>query len=174
MLMLRGRKQNQSKFSHYQFPLTLQFIGVWLNFITLIGSFYIQNDIIFIMELVETVFMWVLQHRNITLLLKQIHGNLNMLLFVRYVSQYIRLLHKHCQQLPLLLRKFDNDMDGLVQDCSVFCSLAMEILQSCTKPSIWLLHVKLPQNVEFVCIREQFRESQWEIGEKYIMIVPLK
>ena len=30
-------------------------------------------------------------------------------------------------------------IDGLVQDCSISIALAMEILQSCTKPSIWSL-----------------------------------
>ena len=30
-------------------------------------------------------------------------------------------------------------VDGLVQDCSNSSALAMELLQSCTKPSIWLL-----------------------------------
>ena len=29
-------------------------------------------------------------------------------------------------------------IDGLVQDCRISIALAMEILQSCTKPSIWL------------------------------------
>ena len=28
------------------------------------------------------------------------------------------------------------DIDGLVQDCSISNALALEILQSCTKPSI--------------------------------------
>ena len=31
-------------------------------------------------------------------------------------------------------------IDGLVQDCSNSSALAMELLQSCTKPSIYLLH----------------------------------
>ena len=31
-------------------------------------------------------------------------------------------------------------IDGLVQDCSISIALAMEILQSCTKPSIWWCH----------------------------------
>ena len=30
-----------------------------------------------------------------------------------------------------------HDIDGLVQDYSIFSALAMEILQSYTKPSIW-------------------------------------
>ena len=30
------------------------------------------------------------------------------------------------------------DIDGLVQDCSLSITLEMEILQSCTEPSIWL------------------------------------
>ena len=29
------------------------------------------------------------------------------------------------------------DFNGLVQDCSNAIALAMELLQSCTKPSIW-------------------------------------
>ena len=33
--------------------------------------------------------------------------------------------------------------DGLVQDCSISIALAMEILQSCTKPSIWHMHLIL-------------------------------
>ena len=31
-----------------------------------------------------------------------------------------------------------NHIDGFVQDCSISSALSMEILQSCTKPSIWL------------------------------------
>ena len=30
-------------------------------------------------------------------------------------------------------------IDGVVQDCSIFSALAMEMLQSCTKPSIYAL-----------------------------------
>ena len=30
-----------------------------------------------------------------------------------------------------------DDIDGLVQDCSISSALAMEILQSCTKPLMW-------------------------------------
>ena len=33
-------------------------------------------------------------------------------------------------------------IDGLVQDCSIFSALAMEILQSCTKPSIYSDYIK--------------------------------
>ena len=32
---------------------------------------------------------------------------------------------------------FDGHIDGLVQDCSISSALVMEILQPCTKPSIW-------------------------------------
>ena len=31
--------------------------------------------------------------------------------------------------------------DGLVQDCSISIALAMEILQSCTKPSIYHIYI---------------------------------
>ena len=33
--------------------------------------------------------------------------------------------------------QYDYDLDGLVQDCSISIANAMEILQSCTKPTIW-------------------------------------
>ena len=33
------------------------------------------------------------------------------------------------------------DIDGLMQDCSISSALAMEILQSCTKSSIWNIRV---------------------------------
>ena len=33
-----------------------------------------------------------------------------------------------------------DDIDGLVQDCSNSSALAMELLQSCTKPSTYLPH----------------------------------
>ena len=36
--------------------------------------------------------------------------------------------------------------DGLVQDCSNSSAFAMELLQSCTKPSRWIQHI----NVKFV------------------------
>ena len=37
----------------------------------------------------------------------------------------------------MLTRFTDAYIDGLVQDCSNFSALAMELLQSCTKPSIY-------------------------------------
>ena len=37
----------------------------------------------------------------------------------------------------------NHDIDGLVQDCSISSALAMEILQSCTKPSILTMQDKL-------------------------------
>ena len=33
--------------------------------------------------------------------------------------------------------KIQHDIDGLVQDCSNSIANALELLQSCTKPSIW-------------------------------------
>ena len=35
---------------------------------------------------------------------------------------------------------FQLHIDGLVQDCSNFSALAVELLQSCTKPPIWTFH----------------------------------
>ena len=34
--------------------------------------------------------------------------------------------------LPFIVTMFENQIDGLVQDCSISSALAMEILQSCT------------------------------------------
>ena len=47
----------------------------------------------------------------------------------------------------------DIDIDDLVKDCSNSSVLAMELLQSCTKPSIWFFHnffgyVKVTQMVD--------------------------
>ena len=35
------------------------------------------------------------------------------------------------------MSKFFDDIGGLMQDCSIFNVNALEILQSCTKPSIY-------------------------------------
>ena len=41
-----------------------------------------------------------------------------------------------CKQIQLIHhQQWLNQIDGLVQDCSISSALAMEILQSCTKPS---------------------------------------
>ena len=39
----------------------------------------------------------------------------------------------------LYVNDCEHYIDGLVQDCSIASALAMEILQSCTKPSIYRL-----------------------------------
>ena len=36
------------------------------------------------------------------------------------------------------------DINGLVQDCSISIANALEILQSCTKPSIWSMIIAIP------------------------------
>ena len=40
------------------------------------------------------------------------------------------------------------DIDGLEQDCSNSSALAMELLQSCTKPLIWYLNVDAATYIE--------------------------
>ena len=37
----------------------------------------------------------------------------------------------------------DHDLDSLVQDCSKSSALAVELLQYCTKPSVWSQHSTL-------------------------------
>ena len=60
------------------------------------------------------------------------------------------------------------DIDGLVQDCSTSSALAMELLQSCAKPSIWfwmmfkvLLTInKIPQAYKFT----KFKKNKKNLG----------
>ena len=54
------------------------------------------------------------------------------------LSNYGRSLRKPGLNMSGLLGVY---IDGLVQDCSNSSALAMELLQSCTKPSIWNLFV---------------------------------
>ena len=44
-----------------------------------------------------------------------------------------RHLYSFADMLPA---KFQSDMEGLIQDCSNSSALAMELLQSCSEPSI--------------------------------------
>ena len=39
-----------------------------------------------------------------------------------------------------------NGIDGLVQDCSNYIALAMELLQSCTKPSVYVIWENIGKN----------------------------
>ena len=41
---------------------------------------------------------------------------------------------------PLESSPLEIYINGLVQDCSMSVALAMEILQSCTKPLIWIIY----------------------------------
>ena len=40
----------------------------------------------------------------------------------------------------ILEGKHENHIDGLVQDCSNSSASALDLLQSCTKPSIYVIH----------------------------------
>ena len=40
-------------------------------------------------------------------------------------------------QTQYIVKMYSFDIDGLVQDCSNSSGLAMELLQSCTKPSMY-------------------------------------
>ena len=57
----------------------------------------------------------------------------------------------------LELKSCESHFDGLVQDCSISSALAMEILQSCTKPSIW--HWLISQLTS--CFEIWQRAQQW-------------
>ena len=50
---------------------------------------------------------------------------------------------------PMMALFTDAHIDGLVQDCSNSSALAVELLQSCTKPSIC---ISQPQFVEQNCL----------------------
>ena len=51
------------------------------------------------------------------------------------------------QTLKMLLKSFMACFDGLVQDCNNSSTLAMELLQSCAKPSVLSLSFQSPQHV---------------------------
>ena len=52
-----------------------------------------------------------------------------------------RLIKEAIHFTPWLNRIQNSQVDGLVQDCSNSSALAMELLQSCTKPSKWLISI---------------------------------
>ena len=43
---------------------------------------------------------------------------------------------------------FEAHINGLVQDCSKSIALAMELLQSCTKPLILIMHIMDPNGTD--------------------------
>ena len=49
------------------------------------------------------------------------------------------------------------NIDGLVQDCSISSALAMEILQSCTKPSTYQFNKIFP--ISFRITSQSLRQS---------------
>ena len=53
------------------------------------------------------------------------------------------LLSKPLTECMLTYQLIRPKFDGLVQDCSNSSALAMELLQSCTKPSKWIFHPSL-------------------------------
>ena len=59
------------------------------------------------------------------------------MLFVSYLIQLIRGIRRFLILIPFTF-------DGLVQDCSNSSALAMEVLQSCAKPSIWCIVLLFP------------------------------
>ena len=52
-------------------------------------------------------------------------------------------------------------MDGLVQDCSISSVLAMELLQSCTKPSIWHWYKIRDPHIPLL---DQVKMPVWEVA----------
>ena len=65
------------------------------------------------------------------------------------------------------------DIDGLVQDCSNSIALAMELLQSCTKPSIyvWLIvwHVGRNESLSYsIWLHHDIKSTSWNLD--FVMI----
>ena len=54
------------------------------------------------------------------------------------------------------------DIDGLAQDCSNSSALAMELLQSCTKPSIWS-DVVLYLSILLTFLQDHVTGWQWQL-----------
>ena len=44
---------------------------------------------------------------------------------------------------------------GLVQDCSNFSALAMELLQSCTQPPIWFFNIDQVRLIDIIALAGQ-------------------
>ena len=56
----------------------------------------------------------------------------------QWVNTHCRGFLAHDELIHKASTKVRYNIDGLVQDCSISIANALEILQSCTKPSIWL------------------------------------
>ena len=57
---------------------------------------------------------------------------------------------------------YKRDLDGLVQDCSNSIALAVELMQSCTKPLIYFLHFYPAAHALFVYV---YWMLVWSIDE---------
>ena len=72
-------------------------------------------------------------------------------------SQHTRAYRMCC--IILKLNQWTANMhyaDGLAQDCSNSSVLAMELLQSCTKPSMWIMVFFIwKEQIQFIALRKQ-------------------
>ena len=56
------------------------------------------------------------------------------------------------------------DVDGLVQDCCISSALALEILQSCTKPLMWSYQYGKSQCGDKTVIRSSYHNDNSDTG----------
>ena len=71
-------------------------------------------------------------------------------------SQFIQVIPLHSYSTWVSMYLKHKHIDGFVQDCSISSALAMEILQSCTKPLI-CLPLAIPK------LMIQLIEARWRI-----------
>ena len=57
--------------------------------------------------------------------------------------------------------KCSDNINGWEQDCSNSSALAMGLLQSCTKPSIWAFYMYSTWNDPFLCV-QPVNHNQWK------------
>ena len=65
-----------------------------------------------------------------------------------------------------------NEINGLVQDCSISSANALEILQSCTKPSIWNITKHLSSSKKNHPIRIRFPVPQGSVQIRRCYLCP--
>ena len=94
----------------------------------------------------------------------EVHSNL-MLAEGFYTSPTCSCYFKLLSFYPQSLTTHEELIDGLVQDCSISSALAMEILQSYTKPSIQHLFVNINVTILVWCVDVSSRALQMMLAD---------
>ena len=125
----------------------------WIETRVILRQYQMKTNVIWIIEIYQVDYLWVKSQANICLRGVWKLGTFNFLTIYSTVTTWKG--QRKCQRrvmekslnfiLGFLYEPCVKDshymgqvyIGGLVQDCSNSSALAMELLQSCTKPSIW-------------------------------------